>query len=86
MNPNNTAVEVHMWSEWIENSAATGEGTVGRTIWKVVACTRTTVDIPEKDGILTVKLVADGSETRVVTMRDLMAKYVPFKDKDDAES
>ena len=86
MNPNNTAVEVRMWSEWIENSAATGEGTVGRTIWKVVARTGTTVDIPEKDRILTVKLVADGSEPRVVTMRDLMAKYVPFKDKDDAES
>ncbi|GMT99923.1 hypothetical protein KH5H1_40430 [Corallococcus caeni] len=86
MNPNDTTAKARMGSEWIENSAATGEGTAGRTIWKVVACTGATVDIPEKDRILTVKLMADGCRPRVVTVRDLMAKYTPFKDKDDAES
>ncbi|WP_225413198.1 hypothetical protein [Stigmatella hybrida] len=86
MNPNDTTAEALMGSKWTENSAATGEGTAGRTIWTVVASTRTTVDIPEKDRILTVKLMADGREPRVVTVRDLMAKYAPFKDKDDAES
>lgn len=86
MNPNDTTAEAPMWSEWTENSAATGEGTAGRTIWKVVARTGTTVDTPEKDRILKVKLMADGREPRDVTVRDLMAKYAPFKDKDDAES
>ncbi|WP_426756481.1 hypothetical protein [Myxococcus sp. Y35] len=86
MSPNDATAEALIGSEWTENSAATGEGTAGQTIWKVVASTGATVDIPEKDRILTVKLMADGRAPRVVTMRDLRAKYAPFKDKDDAES